>query len=120
MECHIFLGRREGPGNLKSPLLVKDKPQLAGRAQSLGASRAIGRARSCTRECAEQVLVKKAALTARLLGLYAPRCHLPRPSRVRVLLRRATASKRTARQERNDVFRKEQQVCNKFKSLHYA
>src|SRR5581483_4446783 len=93
MECHLLLGRWEGPGNLKAPLLVKDKPQLAGRAQSLGASRAIGRARSCTRECAEQVLVKEAALTARLLGLYAPRCHLPRPSLVRVLQRRANGMK---------------------------
>src|SRR5437764_11305936 len=82
VQRHLLLSRREGPRDLQPPFLLKDKPHLARRTKALGAGRTVGRARSRTRQRTEQVLMKEAALTARLVGLGAPRCHLPRLSLV--------------------------------------
>ena len=66
VEGDLLVGAREGPGDLHTPLLAKDEPQLTGRAQSLGTVGAEGRARLPARgHGAEQVGVKEAVFATR-------------------------------------------------------
>ena len=76
VEGDLLVGAREGPGDLHTPLLAKDEPQLAGRAQTFGTVGAKGRARLPARgHGAQQIGVKEAVFATRSCCACPSVCH---------------------------------------------
>ena len=106
VQCHLLAGRGKCPGHLPAPLLAEHEPHLTGRPQPVGMVGTVGRARPRVADRAQQILMKKAALAARLGWRCARIRHRYTPLGARCSSVIEGASKRTSEASCNPDFRK--------------